>query len=121
MKKLLLILLITLSTTAVFAQKPTKKGDFNQYITKDSITLKVGDTISIGLPSNGNQYIFITQANMPAGPTISSTDVVIHKLKSVGTKRRGYKMYATFKGYGLPVYIDIENAIKTEEIELYYE
>lgn len=118
MKKLILTLVIAITATTVFAQKPTKKGNFNSYITKTNHTIKVGDTITIGLPNNGNQFLFITQGNQPAAAHISGDQVVISSLKSVGNKKRGYKMYATFKGYGLSVYIDIDNAIKTEEIEL---
>lgn len=119
MKKITITLLFSLFFIKIAtAQKPTKSGNHTQYITKTNDTIKTGDTITLGLPNNGNQYLFITQGNTPAAAHISGDQVKITKLKSVGTKKRGYKMYAIFKGYGLPVYIQIDQAIKTEEIEL---
>jgi hypothetical protein len=120
MKKLLLTISITfIFSTGIKAQIPTKFGSFKQYITKSNDTLKVGDKITFGLPTNGNQYIYITQGNVPAAAKINGDTVTIHKLKSIGNKTKGYKMYALIKGYGLlPVFVDIEAAIKTEEIEL---
>lgn len=112
----LLAFFIALST---YAQQPTKPGNFKTYITKTGDTLKVGDVITIGLPRNGDNFTFITQGNVTASAHISGDAVKITKLKSIGNKQRGYKMYAYFKGYGmLPVIFDIDNAIKTEEIEL---
>lgn len=40
------------------------------------------------------------------------------KLKTYGTKKTGFKMYAHFKGYGLlPVLIDYDTALELGEIK----
>lgn len=114
------VLLFALFISAIgFAQQPTKKGTHKQYITKTNDTIRVGDTISIGLPYNGNEFMFITQGNARTSSHISGDEVVITKLESLKANKTNFKMYALFKGYGLiPVHVDLENAIKTGEIEL---
>lgn len=119
MRKLITTIAIALLYSCVSAQIPTKKGTYKQYITKSNDTINVGDKVTFGLPTNGNQYIFITQGNTPAGTVITGDKVTISKLKSIGSTSKGFKMYAVVKGYGLlPVLIDIEAALKTEEVEL---
>lgn len=118
MKNILFLAAIFFSLNAA-AQKPTTKGNFKEYITRSNDTIRIGDTITFGIPANGQQYIFITQGNAPCSAHISGDIATISKLKSIGNKQRGYKMYAQVKGYGLiPVSIEIENAIRMEEIEL---
>jgi len=42
----------------------------------------------------------------------------VDKLKTYGTKKSGYKLYAHFKGYGLiPVLIDYDTALEVGEIK----
>lgn len=98
---------------------PAEKGEFEIYISRSEIEFKVGDTLEIGLPANGDKYLFITQGNQPAGTVLTGALITIEKLKSFGSKKKGYKMYAMFKGYGMiPVAIDIESAIRVDEILL---
>lgn len=122
MKKLLLLsLLISISISraqTVVYDKISSENDFTSYQTKSTNILKVGDTLNIGYPRAGNQFTFISQANIAAGTVIANAKVVITKIKTIGNKKRGYKTYALFKGYGLyPVYIEYEAALETGEIK----
>lgn len=93
------------------------KGNFKEYISKSGRSIKVNDTIQIGMPSAGNNFVFITQGNVGVVPSLAKTKAIITNIKSVGSDKIGYKVYLLFKGYGLiPVYIDYENAIETGEL-----
>lgn len=120
MKSIITFLLFSLccfSQTAEF-NSLTKEGKFEEYISESGISFKVGDKIKIGLPSNGNTYTFITQGGQPCGAIISNTTNTISKIRIIGNKKKGYKAYILFGGYGISCYIDIENAIKRDEIIL---
>jgi hypothetical protein len=117
--KLLIIFLFFCSL--IYGQKTIysttrEAGTFSEYQTKSGNTLKIGDTLKISLPRLQN-FTFITQGNRPAGPIIANTKVVISKIKSIGTKKIGYKTFVLFGGYGLSVYIDYESALEFGEIK----
>jgi hypothetical protein len=117
MKKIIFLLL----SFSVFGQKAvynkiTEEGKFTEYQTKSGNSIKIGDTINIGYPL-GQGYTYITQGNYPAAAFLSNNKVVITKIKSVGSKTRGFKTYLLFGGYGLSVYIDYESALETREIK----
>ncbi len=96
--------------------KPIKKGNYTIYKSKDGTTVKVGDTLHIN-PINSNQYTYISQGNIPAGPVISNKDIIITKLKVWSQNKATPKLYIAFKGFGmLPVYIDYESALEIGEI-----
>ncbi|SHG28590.1 hypothetical protein [Flavobacterium johnsoniae] len=119
MKKILIFLLIScnaFSQKAVY-NKITSENSFKEYETKNGNLITIGDTLSIGLPANGREFLFITQANTPAGTVIANSKAVITKIKTIGNKTRGFKTYALFKGYGLPVYTEIESALEIGEIK----
>lgn len=119
MKKIILLLLISISG---FSQKASynkinSEGNFTEYQTKEGVILKIGDTLKIGYPRSTN-FTFITQGGENVAAFLSNAKVVVTKLKSIGNKNRGFKMYALFKGYGLvPVYIDYDSAFETGEIK----
>lgn len=115
---LLFILSITVSSqTATYPV--TKEGKYKTYISRDSLVFNVGDKLEIDLPYNVDRYMFISQGQVPAGTAITGATVEIKKLISIGDDKKGYKMWAQFKGYGLlPVDIDIENALRVNEIIL---
>ncbi|WP_035647390.1 hypothetical protein [Flavobacterium sp. ASV13] len=119
MKNLLFTLILTASfcnaQTAIY-NKTKSTGNFKEYQSKNGSILKVGDSITIGYPL-GKEFTFLTQGNQPVAAFLSNKKVAISNLKSVGSNTRGYKMYALFKGYGLPVYIDYESALETGEIK----
>jgi hypothetical protein len=120
MKKIIFLLLIN---SSIFAQKAIyektkEKGDFTEYQTKEGNLLKVGDTIVIGYPFSGNFFTFITQGGAQTSPILSNKKIVISKIKSVGSKNSGYKVYPLFTGFGwVPIYIDYESALETGEIK----
>lgn len=103
------------SQTAKYNQI-TSKNNFDSYISSTGKTLKIGDTIKIGLPRT-NYFQFITQGNQPCGVQIANTKNIISAIKSIGDNKRGFKIFILFKGWGLiPVYIDYETALLANEI-----
>lgn len=119
MKKifLLLFLITTICTaqTAVYNKTKTT-GNFKEYLTKDGKSLKIGDTITIGYPL-GKEFTFLTQGNQSVAAFLSNNKVIVSNFKSIGSTNKGFKIYALFKGYGLPVFIDYESALETGEIK----
>ncbi len=108
---------ITYSQTAEYG-KLTSKSDYEIYLTKTGDTLKVGDTLTIGIPTSDLGFTFISQGGQRVSNTLSDKKVIVDKLKTYGTKKSGYKMYAHFKGYGLiPVLIDYDSALELGEIK----
>ena len=110
-----------LFTIAVFAQnsnyKNLTKGTFNSYESKTGVVFNVGDQIELGIPSSDFGFTFISQGGQRVSSSLAGNMVTILKLKTYGSKKRGYKMYAHFKGYGMvPVLIDLEMAQRTKEI-----
>lgn len=100
---------------------PAKKtGDYEKYISKDSLVFQVSQKLEIGMPSNGSTFVFLTQGNMePVGAHISGDIITIRKIRAIGKSQTGYKGYFIIRGYGLAnLLIDIENALKTGEILL---
>ncbi len=119
MKSIIIALLFSIAAFSQTAQydKVKSKGNFTEYISKSGASIKVKDTIQLGLPSAGNNFVFITQGNVGVVPSLAKSKVIITGIKSIGNEKRGYKTYLLFKGYGLlPVYIDYENAIDTGEL-----
>ena len=121
-KKCLIILTFLFSITAISQTatygKLSQKGKYKSYITKAGDTLTIGDKITIDLPRN-DTYAFISQGGNPGGTILTGATVTITKLKTEGSKKRGFKMQAGFSGYGLlTVWIDYENALRAQEIIL---
>lgn len=108
-----------------FYNNVNRTAEFTKYITKSNDTLKVGDTLQIGLPSSNELgFNFISQGGQRVASRLANTEIVIDKIKSyagnganVFTKDKDFKIYLHFKGYGmLPVLIDYESALETGEI-----
>jgi len=98
--------------------KLTKKARYQIYLTKTGDTLKVGDTLTIGIPTSDEGFTYISQGGQRVSNTLSDKKVVVDKLKTYGNKNNGYKIYAHFKGYGLlPVLIDYDTALELGEIK----
>ena len=123
MKHLLILTLIFLTISSGIAQiadygKLNQKAEYNNYLTKSGEYLSVGDTLIIGTPRSDLGFIYISQANQRVSVILAGKQVVVTKLKTYGSKSRGYKMYAHFGGYGLyPVLIDYETALEVGEIK----
>lgn len=119
MKKLVLLLFFSCSVfsqTAIY-NKIEKAGLFKEYQTKSGNILKIGDTINILLPRQGNEFTFLTQGDFQISAHLSNTKVSISKIKTVGNKTRGFKTYLGFKGYGFNCFIDYESALEVGEIK----
>lgn len=111
---------VSLSINAQTAHYPNMKDqNYKVYITKAGDTLKVGDRVEIGLPYGADRYTFIFQGGVNAGTVLTGKTVKITKLKATGNDDIGYTMFALFKGFGLlPVEINLENALRVEEVIL---
>ncbi|MBL4746577.1 MAG: hypothetical protein JKY08_09455 [Flavobacteriaceae bacterium] len=95
-----------------------KKSSFKSYITKAGNTLKIGDTLIIGIPTSELGFKFISQGGQSVANRLAGKKIIIHKMKTYGEPQNGFKMYPQFKGYGLlPVLIDYEIALSTGEIK----
>ena len=119
MKYLFLFLFFSVAAQSQVAQygKVNKKSTFDAYITKAGNTIKAGDTIHIKLPSTDTGFMYISQGQQKVSAMLADTKVEVDKIKSYGNKKRGYKVYLHFKGYGmLPVLIDYETALIADEI-----
>jgi hypothetical protein len=104
------------SQTAEYG-KLTKKSEYKIYLTKTGDTLKVGDTLTIGIPISDLGFTYISQGGQRVSITLEDSKVVEYKLKTYRNKNNGYKLYAEFKGYGLiPVLIDYDKALELGEI-----
>lgn len=102
--------------TAEFG-KIAEQSTYAKYITKAGDTLSVGEHLIIGKPTADLGFTYISQGGQRVASHLSGKDVVITQLRSYGTKKSGYKLYACFKGYGLlPVLIDYDNALETGEV-----
>lgn len=114
---LFLITFVSYSQKAIYNKIETQQ-DFTEYQTKENNNLKIGDTLIIGYPMSGNAFTFITQGGQMTSPILANSKVIIHKIKTIGNTKRGYKTYLLFKGYGLiPIYIDYEAALETGELK----
>lgn len=119
--KTLLAILAILSIVAAHAQTAkfnelTETGKFIEYITKSGDTLRVGDKLTIEKPSADSHFNYLTQGNQFVSVSLSGKEIEVSQLKAWGESRNGYKMYAGFKGYGIPVLIDYESAVANGEI-----
>ena len=122
MKKFLLLLLIancslSYSQIAEFGNL-LNKSTYNEYLSRSGDTIKIGDTLIIGIPTSDLGFTYISQGGQRVSNTLAGKSIVIDQLKTYGTKSQGFKMYAQFKGYGLvPVLIDYDTALETGEIK----
>lgn len=119
MKFILILLLpaICLSQTIKY-NKIDKEGTYQEYISKNNQSIKIGDTININYPSTPDKFIYITQGNQYTGTVLNNTKIVVYKIKTIGNKNRGYKTFLLFKGFGLlPIFIEYESALDKNEIK----
>jgi hypothetical protein len=122
MKKITLILAFTAFTLIAIAQqaefgKIIGNDTYSTYVSKTGDIISIGDTLILGKPSGEFGFVFITQGDQRVVSSLAGKKVVITQLKSYGTKKSGYTLFAQFKGYGLlPVFINYENAIEAFEV-----
>lgn len=139
MKLQLLIIGILLQTT-LFGQiltssdlegKRKPKGEFRSYVSKRGSTYKIGDILTIGVPSNGDYFIYITEGDgiLTASKQVESKATgkksSIKKISIGGNRLTGYYVKLKCSGVvgakaksGLINYhIKLEEAIEAKEIK----
>ncbi len=132
MRKITIIAVIILTSIAINAQtisfeeisKATKKpkGKFTTYISENGAEYKIGDNITIGIPSANGTFAFLkgdgllTPVGSNAPSTFSGRKGKIKKLWFAGTKKAGYQIVLKVEGLG-GYLIYLEGAIQTGEIE----
>lgn len=118
MRKAVFIFALLFSVNAL-SQKVIDK--FEEVITKEGDTLRIGQTLTLGIPTGADNFRYITQTNIGVANWLAGVDVTIHKLQSIrlgSGKNNPAQLFVLFKGYGLaPVYIQWETARKTGEVE----
>lgn len=120
MKKIFTIILLLIASS-IFAQiaeygKITGNEFYSSYIPKTGDRINVGDTLVIGKPLGEFGFTHITQGGQRVGNFMAGKKVVITQIKSYGKEKRGYTLWVQFKGFGIPVFIDYDNALETGEI-----
>ncbi|MDW5288748.1 hypothetical protein [Formosa sp. PL04] len=115
------ILLVLFSFSMGYSQtaeygKLSEKSNYKVYLTKTGDSLKVGDTLTIGIPTSDLGFTYITQGGQRVSNSLADKKVIVHKLKTYGSAKSGYKMYVLFKGYGINVFIDYDTALELGEI-----
>ncbi len=97
----------------------TETGTYKEYLSRDGTLIQVGDSIQIGNPSNFEKYAHITQNDAYLRAEHMNKRLKIKSIEVFGSKKRGYSVYCTFKGLGVPtVFVNYENALQTQEIKL---
>lgn len=120
MKTFLFFLLIS---TFSFGQeieynKPIKNGSYMIYLSKDNVTVKVGDSVHINAPES-NIYKYITFQGIAATTAITNKTFQITRIKAYYTKKLGALVVVGIIGKGLKtVWIDYENAITANEVSI---
>lgn len=115
----------TLLTQETLNAGTRPKGDFTSYESKNGAIYRVGDKITIGVPSSNKTFAFITEGDgmflpitqLPA--SASGQQVEIKRIDIGGTKRSGFYVSLRCKGMtGLSNYsIFLENAITVGEVD----
>ena len=141
MKKLLLSTVLLISLVG-FSQEPVKatfdeltnskerpsySGDITEYVAKDGSVYKIGDKITIGVPSSNKTFAFLSSGDgfmtplVPLEIGVSGQKTEIMKFRIVGTKRAGFTVSVKAKSStGIANYnVDFENAILNGEIKSY--
>lgn len=93
---------------------------YDEYISKDGSSYKVGDTIKINKPLSNNKFSFINDrfSQIPATSKIIGSLFVIKNIIVTGFKNTGYELCVTINN---PITSDqilkFENAIESGEIK----
>ena len=107
------------------ATTTSTKGEFTSYVSSDGLVYKIGDIITIGVPSSDKIFSFIWEGDGLLLPYENLTSISsgqkteIKKIFIVGGKRTGYSVNFRTKGAtGLANYtIQFENALSTKEVK----
>jgi hypothetical protein len=135
MKKTLLVLVLALAFNFSNAQQRTFKevsesttsrirGKITSYVTSMGDTIKIGDKVQFGNPSNANNsFVYIFENTPLAAPTLAGIraqgwNSEVLKIRIRGNKRQGYKAVFTSKtemGFTRYLY-DYETALSVGEL-----
>lgn len=124
-----ILMLLMLTAPGLLAQADKEKrvvyndltttGSYTEYLSRDGTLIRVGDSIQIGNPSNFEKYAHITQNDAYLRAEHMNKKLKIKSIEVFGSKKRGYSVYFTFKGLGVPtVFVNYEDALQTNEIKL---
>jgi hypothetical protein len=100
----------------------TERTECEAYIGSDGILYKVGDTLKIGMPSGLRTFAFVQSIDFMgtisyATAAFSNTEVVIKKIRIVGSSRTGYKGNFQTKATAVSnFFIDFESALQSGEL-----
>lgn len=135
MKRILLLLVVSLFTLAANAQTVTyeevtnatkrPRGTFDEYVTSLGESIKVGDTMYLGNPSNANNsFLYVFEAAFASTPTLASIRAQswgseVLKIAVGGTKRMGFGVSIVSKTeLGLTrYYTEYEKALSVNEVK----
>jgi hypothetical protein len=100
------------------------RGSFDEYITSLSESIKVGDTMYLGSPSNANNsFLYVSEAAFASTPTLANITAQgwgseVLKITTTGTKRMGFSVIITSKTeLGLTrYYTQYEKALTVNEV-----
>lgn len=130
-KALSLVFLISLISLGASAQElkysdlknlTSGKGEFTSYVSKSGTVFKIGDKVTLGIPSALKTFAFVNEGALILTPLTSASSgesTEIKKIGLVGSKRTGFVPVFRTKGFiALSNYtIDIENALTTGEVK----
>lgn len=110
-------------TTAT--DRPTYNGDITEYVAKDGSVYKIGDKITIGVPSSNKTFAFLSSGDgimtplVPLSIGVSGQKAEIMKFRISGTRRSGFTIWLKAKSAtGMGNYnVDFENAILNGEVK----
>ena len=106
-------------------ERPSYNGDITEYVAKDGSVYKIGDKITIGVPSSNKTFAFLTSGDglmtpfVPLEIGVSGQKTEIMKFRIAGTRRAGFTISIKAKSStGMGNYnVDFENAILNGEIK----
>ncbi len=108
-------------------ERPSYTGDITEYVAKDASVYKIGDMITIGVPSSNKTFAFLSSGDgimtalVPLSIVVSGQKAEIMKFKISGTKKAGFTIWLKAKSAtGIGNYnVDFENAILNGELKSY--
>jgi len=106
-------------------ERPIYNGDITEYVAKDGSLYKIGDKITIGVPSSNKTFAFLSSGDglmtplVPLEIGVSGQKAEIMKFRISGTRRAGFTIWLKAKSAtGIGNYnVDFENAILNGEVK----
>jgi hypothetical protein len=91
---------------------------YDEYLSKDNFLYKVGDTIKINKPVNGDKFSFISDrfTQVQSNSTIIGSEMIIKNIIVIGFRDTGYELCITITNKYNQLSLKLENAISSGEI-----